>query len=115
MNNETKHTPGPWEARGYRNDNGGIWIDSYATKRGRCIAGTLAEAYKHGTGAGSTEANARLIAAAPELLDACRMLLKAHQALVPLLKHGSVSDYQIQNEAPIKAQAAIAKATGGAQ
>lgn len=76
-----KHTPGPWKARDYRSDgkagnaqDGSIWIDCVAyTKSGRAIGGTVAEVYARGTGTDDPSvqgANARLIAAAPELLAA---------------------------------------------
>jgi len=54
-----------------------------------------------------TAANARLIAAAPELLDACRLIVKAH----PL--NGNTSCPLC--DASRAAEAAIAKATGGAR
>lgn len=49
------------------------------------------------------DANARLIAAAPELLEACQMLLDAHNAIDPSYAYG----------ARAKAKAAITKAIGG--
>lgn len=69
---KARHTPGPWRHREYRNKNGGIWIDCYAVKRGKLLGGTLAEAYADGCGDGDQEANARLIAAAPEMLAQLR-------------------------------------------
>jgi hypothetical protein len=67
-----KHTPGPWEYRkGYDNI-------ANADIRGEGIAGTIrdtdtgwniARIWETGK---RTEANAKLIAAAPELLEACR-------------------------------------------
>ena len=87
---ETKHTPGPWKI-GTQPPNGEQTIGTY---RGLMVAVAT-------TGAGTpTIANARLIAAAPELLDA---LLDAACALECCGK-----DYY----AATKARAAIAKATG---
>ena len=75
----TKHTPGPW--RMIRDDPGygtvfsyEIWAEQYRAK-GANLIGTI-------TGRGCladrvVEANARLIAAAPELLKACRIALDA--------------------------------------
>ena len=87
----TKHTPGPWtlDDRGYK------YIvhkpgDGYITRDiCRMDSSTMA--------AFAQEANARLIAAAPDLLEALKMLL------------GSTS---YDPNAACKARAAIAKATG---
>jgi hypothetical protein len=87
------YTPGPWKARNYPKDNGDIWIDcnAFANKgKGRCLGGTLATAHKDGTGKGEVEANAQLIAAAPELLEALKevfVLLEEHQPVWYLRKH----------------------------
>ena len=72
------HTPGPWKARSIKNDEGGIWIDCDAWRhkgRGGLLGGTLATAHANGTGDGSVGANAKLIAAAPELLAALEALV----------------------------------------
>lgn len=88
------HTPGPWKARDYRTNgngnsqSGSIWIDcdAWTSKKptARLLGGTIAEVYARGTGSDDPavqEANAKLIAAAPEML----------QMLVDLLKPGSVN------------------------
>ena len=66
----TKHTPGPWDAS-YR--DGGARIMAGSITLANILqgghAGSLAEQY----------ANARLIAAAPELLAALRELLELHR------------------------------------
>lgn len=71
------HTPGPWavetclDNRGARN---GLYLIQTANthQRGR----TLAHIHRHFAGTyGETEANARLMAAAPKLLAALRVLL----------------------------------------
>lgn len=85
-----QHTPGPWHAMPFK---GGETI--YAADSHR-VAECLASG-KHGEAA---EANARLIAAAPELLAALQNILAANPDLA------EVAD---------EARAAIAKATGGAQ
>jgi len=64
MNHRQEHTPGPWGTSGGK----GVYAES-----GREIIFCA-----HNTRSGSTEekeANARLIAAAPELLAACQRLL----------------------------------------
>ena len=71
----TKHTPGPWHLI---NTDGGDITVSYSdgvvrSHVARCYRQALAE--EHGT----LEGNARLIAAAPDLLAACkRVLLNGH-------------------------------------
>ena len=59
------------------------------------------------------EANARLIAAAPELLEALRDALNLIDDLMPGVRHIPLQDYAALNNTPIKARAVIAKATGG--
>lgn len=85
-----QHTPGPWHAMPF---NGGETIYAHDNHR---VAECLATG-KHGE---KHEANARLIAAAPELLAALQNILAANPDLA------EVAD---------EARAAIAKATGGAQ
>lgn len=53
-------------------------------------------------------ANARLIAAAPELLEACKWMLDWIEEYKSYISDGPIGD----NEAYTKAQAAIAKAEG---
>lgn len=84
---EVKHTPGPWTVLGegiYCADN---WF---------FIADVPVNFAEH---SGVQEANARLIAAAPELLEALQELLEVQAEL----------DAEIAER---KARAAIAKATG---
>ena len=104
----SKHTPGPWvhDTRGYRH------ADVKAAD-GRNIACTwgvnnqpktkdACEAQKQ-----IARANARLIAAAPELLEALKAIVKslADQDDEGMIEHA---------QQMIDARAAIAKATGGA-
>ena len=106
----TSHTPGPWDVypgtragidtkdgsfsivvAGYDDDECGIW--------GR----TNAEA----------EANARLIAAAPDLLEALSELLAEAEDIFVCMADATGIDRH-RHPAPFKkARAAIAKATGG--
>ena len=97
----SKHTPGPWTHEGY----GGIT----GTENGRKY--NVACVYLR-IPAGRQEANARLIAAAPDLLDALEGIIGYFDS------ENSVSVSQATIKASsdeIKAaRAAIAKATGGA-
>ena len=63
--NKPKHTPGPWTL-GYSTRHP-IKFNEYDLVQNVCTLN------RHP--GGITEANARLIAAAPELLEACRLLL----------------------------------------
>lgn len=96
---EMKHTPGPWRI-GTAPPNG---EQAIGTIRGMMVAVAT-------TGVGmenETLANARLIAAAPDLLDALHAVLSDYMAV-----HG-VGDLEVQ-PALFQAHAAIDKATGGA-
>ncbi len=104
------HTPGPWRPRDYASKEGAIWIDCAARdERGRSVAGTIGAAYATGTGSSDPavqQANARLIAAAPELLAALEGALR----FMETVERGMPAD-QHMPEAHA-ARAAIAKAKG---
>lgn len=94
---EMKHTPGEWFT--HREGFSTVYVES------RIGGGLIQEVAACGpTAAGSEqqEANARLMAAAPELMDA----LKA------LLNYDNLGAYE-RADVRQKARAAIAKATGG--
>lgn len=71
--NETKHTPGPWRVENHR-------FKTTTESRWTVWSGSEAIAWTNGTDDESElaqqEANARLIAAAPELLAACKNMLE---------------------------------------
>ena len=99
MSKLKQHTPGPWalDDRGYK------FIvsagDGYITRDVcRMDSSTMA--------AFAQEANARLIAAAPELLEALQLCLKA-------LRHPTYHADRAVMDADDAACKAIAKATGG--
>lgn len=97
---ETKHTPGPWKTPGHDIPI----VHVYGAGRFPAIVAYY-PALVHAGGAGTTPdervANARLIAAAPELLAACVLFEDlTRNGLAP----GSEDLRQLQN--------AIAKATG---
>lgn len=67
----TKHTPGPWEVLEYGKDDNGkdiplhlIWVDNPFP----CLIAQICFAPR-------SEANARLIAMAPEMLDALKRII----------------------------------------
>lgn len=95
---ETPYTPGPWRAREYKTADGGIWIDCEAWARrrqdgllvrstmgsARTVGGTVATAMGTGTGEEWTvEANAKLIATAPELAEMLLALVEYHGCFAP--------------------------------
>ena len=98
---EVKHTPGPWQWTQHFDPTISIYKDGF---------GTLARLYDSAAGTG--KANARLIAAAPDLLEALK-------TLVPMLDewHKEHPDCVGDKEphAIKAARAAIAKATGKTQ
>ena len=98
----SKHTPGPWTVGHTRTvtHSGGIFSTETAVHRGDAAdrGNCIAIAYGHGA-LSHSEDDARLIAAAPDLLEA----LKAQLA---------VTDWAEQEKANKLACAAIAKAEG---
>lgn len=95
---ETKHTPGPW-----------LYNDTTAQVHPPHSA-TIAEVCNHDL---NREANARLIAAAPELLEACVAMAEwvdAHGEIV--FVGGGRGVVNPMNNARLLSRAAIAKATG---
>lgn len=107
-----KHTPGPWAvSKGY---DGSLSVSATKSFRINNIsAGTpvICDVYPHLDADGfSGEANARLIAAAPELLEALIGLDEAYcRAGEKLTRDERTED----RKRLIAARAAIAKATGG--
>jgi hypothetical protein len=89
----SKHTPGPWEAYDFE-----IW--AYGERIADTITGVNFE---------EDRANARLMAAAPELLDALRFYMAQFGQD---LEYRGIPYDQYQQEADKTARAAIFKATG---
>ena len=107
----SKHTPGPWSVgatRHYKCSGGAEVAIHYgpAESMGNCIA----HAYGHGP-SGDAEADARLIAAAPELLEALRGMMDAYADLCDDVTP-SYQTYERRKARVDAARVAIAKATG---
>lgn len=102
---EHKHTPGPWEIENHQGKRGS-WI-GHVTAEGalRCAALVLGETDE------VANANARLIAAAPQLLEA---LIKARAALHQhyVDRGGEPEDAVALQLARTRCDTAIAEATG---
>lgn len=129
MNPQAKHTPGPWKF--FKDTRYGPWDDvnrkqgnphyyqwwiesdtrkamallevPYLSTTTKHSANTKAE---HAETLAEVEANARLIAAAPELLEACEAIDSAY---------ASDGNTKRQKAAFALVRAAISKAVGGAQ
>ena len=81
MNTPTQHTPGPWKAEGWENITvnaaSGITITT-AAGSANCPLSEL-------------KANAALIAAAPDLLEACKLIQAAFAHCTPF-EHGDAAE-----------------------
>lgn len=93
----SKHTPGPWEAGDVDGDDIYIWSEGQKQFVGLA-------SYEDGTQR-EVQANAHLIAAAPELLEACELAEQFWYADHP-------NDTVEAQQARRQLRAAIAKATG---
>ncbi len=104
-----QHTPGPWT---YSDDGLGFSVHHiHDDAKGRVVAKTR-ERFD------GDEANARLIAAAPEMLDALRDILPAAEWELESLRDQESDESEkaarILAKNIAKARAAISRATGGA-
>lgn len=90
------HTPGPWEVGPMNGKPSVIYADDYDAPVIAQMAEWIPDAAKQ------QEANARLIAAAPELLQALQNLVS------------DIDDGTVYGQRLAQAHAAIAKATGAA-
>jgi hypothetical protein len=104
---ETKHTPGPWETK---EEDSHCW-KVYSEEWGGLA--TLHAAYGVKAQQERLEPDARLIAAAPEMLAACQAALAYFDACVG--ECGAETDDEIESPEAKQLRAAIAKATGGAE
>ena len=98
-----KHTPGPWKyeaevdyGRDIRTEDGKIWLGSALNEHSDP---------KHFPSSAVCEKNAQLMAASPDLLEACEKLVKAYEEC-------DFEDYG-QDSALTKGKQAIKKAKGG--
>lgn len=100
---KTKYTPGPWEL-----SDSSVWGTSPLNARFR-----IADIRQHSPMNGiDSKANASLIAAAPELLEALRNLLAKADQYIPYRKDGWNGDDRENWEIIDAARIAITKAEG---
>lgn len=90
----SKHTPGPWII--VDTQRGDAIVNALIDESGAAMYGPIVD------GGIDTEANARLIAAAPELLAACEAVIEEQS----IGMYGAIS-----NECIAQLRAAVAKAT----
>lgn len=104
--NEFKGTPGPWELGTPEAQGEGLHVPIHGVGHGELatVVWQMADDKFDRIRSVSCEANARLIAAAPELLEAL---------LAMDLEYGGLGEYDLDFSEPVKlARAAIAKAIG---
>lgn len=119
---DLKHTPGPWSCMS-ESAHEGAYVDdcvhSVSKAAGRADIICLSPSHEdYELSAAMWDANARLIAAAPELLEVSKELVRALELAYGI--EDGYSDDRIYDELPsgsiamafISARAAIAKATG---
>lgn len=100
------HTPGPWVLDFSTQTGWAIWADPRLHGDMRRGAVVIAADLRGGK---QDEANARLMAAAPDLLAAAQLLVDAYRKGE---ENGSSMDWSDVDQAWEAAKAAIAKATG---
>ncbi len=98
----SEHTPGPWKTAA--RIRGGCWTDIIASRRHVAEVSSISNLTNHAEYV-EQEANARLIAASPDLLKACKDLLTA----ISIDKRTREGDYGHDRE---RVRVAIAKAEG---
>ena len=111
----SKHTPGPWFAQDTRLVGGQVAVVGPNHDRKAGEQGVMVVAHVNGR-SGEQGANARLIAAAPDLLAALQLVLVADSISPGDCYNPDGSPNKLWgsiDEAKAAARAAIAKATGG--
>ena len=101
----SKHTPGPWE---WGTSNYALWTRNERPGRGNCIL----ESYPDGELRVSCS-NARLIAAAPDLLKAAKMVNPAIDSILgEYISKKGATNWGLVNDTLMALGTAIAKADG---
>ena len=108
---KARHTEGPWEIEFTSGNCPGCFVvaKGIPPKKGICYVHGQKEAYNN-----ERNANAMLIASAPELLDALRELLAIGEGGVIQRNETGKPTWSAMDEIKRIAGAAIAKAEGGA-
>lgn len=105
-------TPGPWKAWPLRHNERGMYRTINATNAESTAR--VAMAYAAGTDAWELNANARLIAAAPDLAEALRIIVDCGDWFDTALEIDPVPGRPMGKELEAMARAALARLDGGA-
>ena len=109
---ETKHTPGPWNWSRWPSELIGGSLSVYQIGPMRAVIYDDWRPRADGISEEENEANARLIAAAPELLEACKAAREFALEEIDLLCEGGVQVPSWLLKLQEQLRTAIAKATG---
>lgn len=105
------HTPGPWKVR-QADRNLGIEMERVVLRSGGSMMDWVATVPMHAiSGTAERDANAHLIAAAPDLLNACEAM---RQRITEAMDLERISPAMALEEMSTIVEAAIAKARGAA-
>jgi hypothetical protein len=102
--NRSEHSPGPWRPT----KPGGAVLDAKA----RVVAHVAPRPAVVPTPREERVANARLIAAAPDLLKACAMAQRLIEDMSRFVGKKAMKDHALFNDAPIALREAVDKALG---
>jgi hypothetical protein len=102
-----RHTPGPWETPG--TDGGERVVCATVAGKRRTIAHVYAPYIDHDESGEERDANAHLITAAPDLLEACKLLADHFATMGPTI--GDTYPAHKERIARAALRAAIKKAT----
>jgi hypothetical protein len=109
-----KHTPGPWYVGTDFSDQGRhIYAEQMVCDDDGEEWHPLIATTDDDERLVDWQANAQLLAAAPDLLEALKNADKLISQLMPGIKHIALQDYAFLNNTLMANTAAIAKATGG--
>ena len=106
----SKHTSGPWKAEQYIDESRGI--DGWNVCRDSDIGESVAYAGEFPYVCIESEADARLIAAAPELLEVAKMALAGYEEDQKIMREDNCGWDGFADEMASKAKIAIIKAEG---
>ena len=105
----TKHTPGPWA----NDPNGTGAVGDISTADGELCVAQAQQTSPSGRPDPARDANARLIAAAPELLEALKKIVECERKRAKDLQHRKAwLPLKFSEERISAAEAAVAKAEG---
>ena len=110
-NAKDKHTPGPWELEEWNSDYGATGDFSIYQSMQKGCRMPIASVQQPFNGK-RTKANARLIAAAPDLLEAAKLVLAWYESEDDHSKADFYERMEMCRASEMAIRAAIAKATG---